>query len=74
MTAEAWIALVGIGIVVLMAVIASWAALNAKLGRVATKVDFLVDAGKENREAHKEIWGKIDNHETRITRLEPRES
>lgn len=48
--------------------------LNCSIIQLTTKFDALTDRyGRdeiENKEAHKEFCGKIENHETRIVRLE----
>lgn len=73
MTASAWLGLITIAVTVLVPVIASYFLLSMKLTRVETKVDGFSKRIDENREEHTRIWGKLDNHETRITRLEPTE-
>lgn len=73
MTAGAWIGLIAVAAMVLTSVIASYVALSNKLTRLEATLNGLSTRAKENREDHKEIWGKLDNHETRISKLEPME-
>ena len=71
MTAEAWIALLAIAATVLVSVVASYVALSNKLARLEVALKGLNERTKENRQDHQQIWGKLDNHETRISKLEP---
>ena len=71
MTPEAWLGLIGIGVVVLLSVIGSYVSLSNKLTRLETSMQGLDQREGENRQEHQRIWGKLDNHEVRITRLEP---
>jgi septal ring factor EnvC (AmiA/AmiB activator) len=73
MTTGTWLALLAIAATVLISVIASYVALSNKLTRVETKVDSFSKRIDENREDHQGIWTKLDNHETRISKLEPSE-
>ena len=72
MSAGEWIGLVSVAATVLIAVVASYFALANKLTRVETKLDSLERRAAENREDHNRMWDRLDGHEVRITRLEPR--
>jgi len=43
---------------------------GAKLSAIKTAVELLQKRWEENRADHKELWGRIDDHEHRITVLE----
>ena len=44
--------------------------IRSQLSSIATKVDGLAAAAKEDRAEHTRLWAKIDDHEKRIGILE----
>ncbi len=70
MGAAEWIALVALVLGPVSLLLVFLYRLGSKVSTLAANVSLLLEAVRDDREAHIRIWQRVDEHGERITRLE----
>lgn len=72
MTSEAWIGLLSVAAIVLVAVVSAWVRIESKLSKLETHIENMLTAAKSSSADNTRLWQRTDKHDQRITRLETR--
>lgn len=70
MTSEAWIGLLSVAAIVLVAIVSAWVRIESKLSAMETHIENMLTAAKSASDDNTRLWQRTDKHDQRITRLE----